>query len=433
MTRHYYLSEMAVSDMHGGGLTLQRILGEDLAAFDLFIHLNQFATRDAPIVERFVDRQLNLHQLFRVPQVAPGSVRHYADRALSRLRLRTLSDWSQELWIRKCVNHVLRHVTLNDSFWLVVPQHIASVRVMNRLWRLRRVQYVTWLMDDHVIEWRNGWSYPPRFEAEFAFHLRHAQQVLVISPAMARLYRDKFGVEAEILFGPADSVATPVFQRPDISGPVRLCYFGAIRRWQRDALERLVAHLKIVGATLDIFGLHDPPAELRSQYVTVRDPVPAGEVISRMREYDGVVIPASFHEDQRNLTELNIATKMSECFASGTVPVIVAPAYAAMAQFAREHGGALVISDFNDSLQISALRDLRNRDFRVRILGEARRVAEKVCSTGAIRRTWKRAWDGGIEAGSPPDCLPAGSRVRSDLAAAVSRSGGSGFPPRLSD
>ena len=396
MTKHYYLSEMAVSDMHGGGLTLQRILGEDLDAFDLFVHLDQFATRDAPIVERFTNRQLNLHQLFRVRGVAPGSARYYADRALDRLRLRTLSDWSQELWIRRCANHILRHVTLDDSLWLVVPQDVASVCVMNRLWQRRGVQYVTWLMDDHVIKWRNGWHYPRWFEAEFAFHLRHAQQVFVISPAMARLYRDRFGVDAEVLFGPADPVSTPVYRSPNTSAPLRLCYFGAIRRWQRDALERLVAHLEVVDATLDLFGLSDPPAQLRSPRVFVRSPVPANEVISRMRGYDGVVIPASFHEDQRNLTELNIATKMSECFASGTVPVIVAPAYAAMAQFAHEHGGAVIVSDFDDTDQVSALRNLKAGDLRARVLGEARRVAETVSSTSAIRRTWKKVWDGEI-------------------------------------
>jgi len=236
MAKHYYLSEMAVSDKHGGGLTLQRILAEDLDAFDLFVHLDQFATLDAPIVQRFANLQLNLHELFRAPRaVVPGSAGYYVDRALSRLRLRTLSDWSRELWIRRCANHVLQRVTLDDSIWLVVPQHVASVLVMNHLWRHRGVQYVTWLMDDHVIEWRNGWVYPPRFEAEFALHLRHAKQVLVISPAMARLYKSRFGVDAQVLFGPADPVSAPVCQRPGSAGPIRLCYFGAIRMWQRDA------------------------------------------------------------------------------------------------------------------------------------------------------------------------------------------------------
>lgn len=409
--RRYYLSEMAVSDKHGGGLTLQRILRDDLDEFDLFIHSNDFATRDAPIVDRFANRQLNLHELHPMPRVTASLRRYYVDRALDCLGLKTSLEWSQDLWIRKCADHILRHVALKDSFWLVVPQHIASVRVLNRLWRRRPVQYVTWLMDDHVIEWRNGWFYPHRFEAEFAFHLRHARKVVVISPAMARLYRDRFGVDAEVLFGPADPVGSPVYRSPNPVGPVRLCYFGAIRMWQRDAIERLAIHLARVNATLDLFALQDPPAELRLPRVLVRPPVPAKDVISRMRGYDGVVIPASFHEDKRNLTELNIATKMSECFASGTVPVIVAPAYAAMAQFAREHGGAVIVSDFDAPVQVSALRSLKTGNLRERILGEARRAAETVCSSSAMRCTWKRVWDG-VNAGP---LSPAGATTGSDI------------------
>jgi hypothetical protein len=429
MVKRYYLSEMAVSDMHGGGLTLQRILGEDLDSFNLFVHLDQFATKHAPIIKRLADRQLNLHHLFRAPHRAHGSARYYADRALSLLRLRTFSEWSQERWARRCVDHVLHHVNLDDSRWLVVPQHVASVHVMNRLWRRRPVQYVTWLMDDHVIEWRNGWRYSRRFEAEFAFHLQHAQQVFAISPAMARLYRDRFRVNAEVLFGSADAVSPPVYPSPSIPGPVRLCYFGAIRAWQRDALERLVAHLGVLDARLDLFGLQDPPAQLRCQHVSVCAPVPANEVVPRMREYDGVVIPASFSEDHRNLTELNIATKMSECFASGTVPVVVAPAYAAMAKFAHENGGAVVISDFGDSAQLTALRNLKNVDFRARILGDARRVADNVCSTRAMRRTWTAGWEDGVAVIPSSAYPPTQCSVQADLGGLASRSDEAGFRP----
>ncbi|MGH2362333.1 MAG: hypothetical protein ACRDGM_17555, partial [bacterium] len=397
MTKHYYLSEMAVSDKHGGGLTLQRILQEDLKRFDAFFHLDRFATDQCTIIDELKTKQVNLHDLYQVVQLGPPSVRYYCSRAVAKLRRQSWFEWEWDQrvrQVRQAAAHILDNFDLTQSSWLVLPQNIPSVLVMNRVFRSRPVDYVTWLMDDHVIRWRNGWYYPHGFEAEFAFHLRHARKVVVISSAMARLYRERFGVDAEVVFGPADPVSSPVYQSPNPVGPVRLCYFGAIHRWQCDALERLVTHLAVVDATLDLFGLHDPPAQLRSPRVSVRPPVSASEVISRMRGYDGVVIPASFHEDKRNLTELNIATKMSECFASGTVPVIVAPAYAAMAQFAQEHGGAVIVSDFEDPVQVSALRNLKAGDLRDRILGEARRVVENVCSCTTMRGIWRRAWNG---------------------------------------
>ena len=409
MTKHYYLSEMAVSDKHGGGLTLQRILQEDLKRFDAFFHLTRFATDQCTIINELKNKQVNLHEFYQVVQLAPPSLRYYCSRAVAKLRRQSWFEWERDQRVRQAAAaaaHILDNFDLRQSSWLVVPQNIPSVLVMNRVFRSRPVDYITWLMDDHVIKWSNGWYYPHGFEAEFAFHLRHARKVVVISPAMARLYRDRFDVDAEVLFSPADRVCSPVYQSSNPVGPVRLCYFGAIYWWQCDALERLVTQLAVVDATLDLFSLHDPPAQFRSPRVSVRPPVPAKEVMSRMRGYDGVVIPASFHEDQRNLTELNIATKMSECFASGTVPVIVAPAYAAMAQFAREYGGAVIVSDFDDPVQVSALRNLKARDLREHILGQARRVAETVCSTSAIRSTWNRVWGGEIV----EPFSPAGSR-----------------------
>ena len=195
-----------------------------------------------------------------------------------------------------------------------------------------------------------------------------------------------------------------MYRSPTPDGPIRLVYFGSIWDWQRDALARLVAHLGQLNATLDLYVFHDPPSELRSPLVSLRPPVQAKDVLARTREYDGVVIPASFNDNLRHLTELNIATKLSECYASGTVPVIVAPVHAAMARFAREYGGALVVSDFANSCQMDALRNLKNPDFRTRILREARQVADSQCSSAVMRRRWTQVWhDDAPAAASAPE------------------------------
>jgi hypothetical protein len=396
----YYLSEMAVSDRHGGGLTLQRVLRDDLEQFDNFFHLSDFASQEYPIIEDLKSKQVNLNGIYRFDGFWSKHVIHSRDRVINKLKIQRYFEmgWEKETRkrIRKYSEHLLRNTELANSSWLVVPQNTLSILVLNRVLRNARVDYVTWMMDDHVIQWNNdeGWRYPEDFEDEFAFHLQNARKVLVISPMMARLYKDRFGVDSEVLFGPADPIATPTYQSLEPSGPVNLCYFGAIWAWQKDALEELAQHLPSVGAKLDIFTHHDLPASLRCGSVRAQSPVPAQEVMRLMREYDGVVITASAKEQDRNLTELNIATKMSECLASGTVTVIVGPEYAAMVQFVREHGGALVVSDLDDPAQVSVLRNLKAGDLRERLLREARRVTETVCSSSAVRRTWKRAWNG---------------------------------------
>jgi hypothetical protein len=390
----YYLSEMAVSNLHGGGLTVQRVLGDDLARFAAFVHVSEFATGKYRMADDFGARQVNLHQLLPRPDVVPDSLGYYIERVLLRMKRVGIHAMSPERWARRCARYLTRNVDVEGSRWLIVPQDVTSVRVANGVFRRRRMHYVTWVMDDHVIRWEDGWRYPPGFEKAFGFHLRHARRVFVISPPMARLYKERFGVDAEVLFGPADPVGAPVGQSPHEGGPVRLGYFGAVSPWQQDALERLVLHLEGVGAVLDIFTFDGAARSLAGARVGVHPPLPPAEVIHRMRDYDGVVIPVSFKPERRHLTELNISTKMSECLASGTVTVIVGPDYAAMSQFARAHGGMIVINDFEDPSQLERLASLKDRGSRTELLARARRVVEDVCSVNRMRRTW-RAEGGG--------------------------------------
>ena len=395
----YYLSEMCVSSKHGGGLTLQRILQEDLKQFDNFFHLSEFATKEYPIIEELKARQVNLHQLYPDNGIWSKQIIHFRDRVINKLKLQRYFEMGWEKWDRKHIRYpaeyLLHNSDVTHSSWLVVPQSILSIRVLNRVLRHTPIDYITWMMDDHVIQWNNekGWYYPEGFEEEFAFHLQNARKVLVISPTMARFYKTRFGIDSEVLFGPADPIGTPVYQSPEPSGPVRLCYFGAIWNWQRDALEVLVRHLPSLDATLEIFTFHDLPASLQGGNVRVRPPVPPQEVVPRMREYDGVVIPASFEEGNRGNTELNISTKMSECLASGTVTVVIGPEYAAMVQFARQNGGALVVSDVRDAAQLARIRSLKESRFRERLLSEARNTAETICSVEVMRTVWKKCWD----------------------------------------
>jgi hypothetical protein len=262
---------------------------------------------------------------------------------------------------------------------------------MNTIFRRRSVDYVTWMMDDHVLRWDRGWQYPGAFEEEMAFHLQHARKVLVISPSMAEFYKRRFGVESQVLFGPADPIGAPLYQVPDPSGPVRLCYFGALWTWQGDALGELAARLPALGATLDIYTHHDLPAWAKGEGVRALPPVPAQEVMRLIREYDGVVITASSKEQSRALTELNIGTKLSECLASGTVTVVVGPEYAAMARFLAIHGGALIITDVENPTQLARIRSLKMASFREEILNQARKTAE-LCSVDAMRSVWQRCW-----------------------------------------
>src|SRR5579863_7779618 len=55
----FFLSEMSVTDRHGGGLTLQRVLSADLDHVRLFAHVSRHAT-EFPVVARFSARSLEI-------------------------------------------------------------------------------------------------------------------------------------------------------------------------------------------------------------------------------------------------------------------------------------------------------------------------------------------------------------------------------------
>lgn len=416
--KQYYLSEVAISNKVGGGLTLQRILADDLTEFDNFFHVHQFATLDYPIIDELKPKQVNLHELVPLANTKPGSLRYYRERVITRLRIQRWFESKLDQRLRKYGEYVLHNFDLTGSSWLVVPQNRFSIHVMNGIFRIKRVDYVTWMMDDHFVRWNTekGWYYPEGFEDELRFHLQNARKVLVISPVMAELYRDRFGVDSEVVFGPADPVHAPVYESVEPSGPISLCYFGALWNWQLDPLEKLARHLTSLNATLDIFTHHEVPASLSGGRVSVQPPVLPKDVIHRMRQYDGVVIGASSKEEDRNLTELSISTKLSESLASGTVTVVIGPEYAAMVRFVRAFGGALIVSDFEDSTQLASLSRLKETSSREQLLDQARNTVEATCSVEAMRRIWRKCWQPEKKRNTEDEGSGAASRkARTDL------------------
>jgi hypothetical protein len=388
----FYLSEMSISDATGGGLTLQRILGADIAAIPLFAHVHPYghlesdARQDSP-AESVRSRCLDLPPLWLT---LPAARRMFGSRPAYWLAQRSvLRRWHAHKTAAALA------ARLPDGSrplrGLVCPQHATSLYVLESLRRLRNLEYVTWIMDDHLVRWRDGgWVYPPNMEALFARHLQQARAVFVISPVMADLYRARFGVESRVLFGPADAPALPESAPPSLAGKnLRLAYFGAVDAWQLDALALVAANLPAAGASLDIYaGLAELPVELRQPTVRLMGRIPAAQVMATMGQYHAVVLPVSFLAQQRNMSELNIATKMSECLASGTVTLAVGPPYAAMLRYLQQHAAALCVTEPTDGAMQEALVKLCDINQRRALADTARSLATQQLSTAAMRAVW---------------------------------------------
>lgn len=377
-----YLSEMSVSDRHGGGLTLQRILGADLGFIDKFYHVSRFAEDYAP-----VDAIATRSRTFPF----------WAEKDTTRLWIGFRpSGWlARRLWLQSLhcgalVNTILSEVDRRKPLRvLTCPQGVLSLLAMRHLRRAGNVKYVTWLMDDHLLRYQNGnWEYPSGVRKLMGDHLRAATQVLVISPSLGEFYRREFGVDYKVLFGPADQLEEPMWHAPSIHR-ARLGYFGNIGEWQLDGLAKLSHLLPCANATLDVFSaISQLPPSLQLPGVRLRGQVGSRAVIQEMRGYDAVVVPIGFSDSLRHLSEFNIATKMSECLASGTATLVVGPKHAAMVNFLEPYKAAWIetaLTPGSFAANVSSVLSLQSRMER---LANARDLVRRALSTTAMRDTW---------------------------------------------
>jgi glycosyltransferase involved in cell wall biosynthesis len=378
----FYLSEMSVSDRHGGGLTLQRVLGADLDHIGFFVHVSRFAT-DLPASTRFAARCLDM-PMWTEANITRRTIGYTQAAWLSR-RPAILRAHA-----RRVASAISARIPKETLRGLVCPQGAASLYTVETLATRRQIEYVTWMMDDHLVRWREGqWHYPPHLEELFARHIRRARSVFVISPVMARLYRERFGVESQVLFGSSDPGGEPQREIQHDNGQLRLGYFGSVGPWQLDALGLLGGALESANAKLDIYTAAGSfPQPLQIPRVEFRGGIPPAEIAATMRSYDAVVLPVSFDPALRHMSELNIATKMSECLASGTVTLFIGPEYAAMARYLEGEGAALLVTDAATGTVADAVAQLRDRERRTKLLEAARNLVKSRLSVRTMRQIW---------------------------------------------
>ena len=395
----YYLSELNLSDRHGGGLTLHRILGDDLDHFDLFLQVHKYS-RTFPTNPTYVEKEVNLRE--QCPKFSrPGMPARFSVPYLIN-QFKRFADIPNPRYLDydyynlKISEILTNDIPVHDGKLLVVPQHFQSVLLTNMLFSRKKLTYAVWMMDDHVLRYnrRKGfhYPYPTYYSKKFRTFLRNAKTIFVISDSMGRFYKDRFGVDSLVLFGPSDPQPAKKPARK-VERTIRLCYFGAVWKWQEDALEKLAGALGRLDATLDIYTYHEVKPEIKANpLIRVQEPVSAERVKSLMAEYDGVIILFGFDDDVRALSELNISTKLSECLASGIPTVMVGPEYGAMTQFARQHQCCVVLSDMNDPDQVRDFRCAFTSPQQDQLLEKARWVSENITSTAAMRKVWKEGW-----------------------------------------
>jgi len=378
----FYLSEMSVSDLHGGGLTLQRVIREDLADIPCFVHVNRFGV-DMPASAKFLDRCINLTSFWE-----QDAVRSKIGRSMAATLNKKL--FFIRLHAKKAARILAKKIEKKSVSALICPQGAVSIYTLEELKRYKTIKYISWVMDDHLVKYINGnWEYPKGVEQVFKQHLREAEHVFVISPAMQDFYRNRFGVESTVLFGSANLHTRD--RRPDLKAAetLKIGYFGAVTTWQLDVLQGLATSLNGTNTQLDIYSaVPKLPAELCVEGVIFEGRLNPDLVLTTMAKYDAILLPISFMEKMRSMSEFNIATKMSECLASGVPVLAIGPGYSAMIKYLKKNNAAVVVESNNDEDFKHALGLLRDEKYVSEILQNAERLAISETGTVPMHKRW---------------------------------------------
>ena len=193
-----------------------------------------------------------------------------------------------------------------------------------------------------------------RLHAEFAGVYHQASSRLCVSPAMREAYRQRYGVDADILF-PCRSSETIMYNSPP-TGLARgdhrfvVAFAGTINNADcLHALQTVVHALEESGGRLLIFGPVTAEAlkrnELERPSVLLQGLVSPNELIKRLRdEADVLFVPMSFDTTDRNGAELSFPSKLADYTAAGLPLLIYGPPYCSAVRWAEENPGVAEVA-----------------------------------------------------------------------------------------
>jgi glycosyltransferase involved in cell wall biosynthesis len=363
--RVLFVSSMSVSPVTGGGNTTFNLLEPGPPRGEVFyaaptMHPPQWVPfpEIAPRTCRFYNVSRPLPVLPRVRFIKGiGRLNNLIDR---------IDDWAQKETVVRDVARCIKR--LDIDVLLVCPQNAwVDVAAAPEFVERTGLPSVAWFMDDYFADERARslvgeiWS--------------NAHRRFVISESMQERYSDLYGGECEVL---NNSVTFPDrFSEPaDRQGTrLRVVYAGAMNAYYAGSISKVLRELAGLGeeVELDIYSPDELPPEWRTRTdVPWRHlrPIPAGELIERLQQYDLLLLLSSFEPEWRMVAETAQAGKMADYLAAGRCVLAFGPPYAENVRYLERYGiGEAVTSQAPGALREAILSLAQDSDRR-RELGE---------------------------------------------------------------
>lgn len=372
----------------GGGVTLKRVIGNDINKFDWFIKTIHFPCEPLPNYASKVSLCHPYWDFSRKLRPILGC------RLSCFLQFNYLSRMAHARMVAVRTADCLGD-KIEGSKVLICPNSLSALTVIHHLRKSYSFEYVTWMMDDHLIQWRKGrWCYPAwGSENLLRENLRGAREVLVISNAMREFYRERFGVNSTVVCSPAEISGEEPTVKCANSQLLRLVYFGSLGPWQNDAVCLLAPFIESKEVSLDVYSqnLEAIPVDLVRAGVSRNESIKPEEILNKASNYDAIVLPVSFKEELMNMSYFNIATKFSECLAAKIPTLLIGPESSIMVKTASAAGACAIVSKAEHAAVRSALERLKNPQQRRWILDAEWRLLASEFSQEVMRRRWEPA------------------------------------------
>ena len=234
-----------------------------------------------------------------------------------------------------------------------------------------------------------------RIDQQFRRVYRAAASRLCVSPFMADDYRQRYGVEAQVLY-PSRGQDAETFDGPpdrlqDNDRGLVCAFAGTINTPDYCRMLRILAEcLEKYGGRLLIFG---PMTVEQARTVGLDRPsihfcglLKSNELMNRLRsEVDVLFVPMSFAASDRANMEISFPSKLTDYTAVGLPMLVFGPAYCSAVRWARENRGVAEVVDTDDPVALDgAIRRLSNSpEHRVRLATAALTIGERFFSHAA--------------------------------------------------
>jgi hypothetical protein len=289
---------------------------------------------------------------------------------LMRLARSRLWPWVAEWW-QVGAGRRARHVIQSLGEWrpqaVVSVTHTVSWTMAARIASQLRVPLHLINHDDCLNSLGMPARHFPRWKRRLRRVYRQAATRACVSPYMAEMYEEDFGVAGDVLY-PTWSKSNPRFTEPAAAlspgtRPV-FAFAGSIySRWYLERLTALADALVERGGVLWVYSrLSQEFSDIlrRHSNIQVFEPIPSGELLRRLRaEAHVLYLPMSFWPAMRREMIMSFPSKLVDYCGAGLPILIQGPEYGSSVRFALEHPGIarVVATEELDALR-TAVREL---------------------------------------------------------------------------